>query len=462
MSDPRPAPLVVAPFQLDSLRAQAGPDTSTGVVAAEYSAFDGSGPKEKRRGAHSRARHPRRRARRLLVAALVLLILAGAAGAFVDVRLGRPDPLPVLRSEPLPSVNLAAQPIASALPWPASGQGAVAIPALGVVLAPQTQDAVPVASLTKLMTAYVILHDHPLAVGSPGPSITVTEADVADYGEDIVSDDSSVAVKLGEVLTERQLMGGLLVHSSDNFADLLATWDAGSVPAFVAKMNATALSLGMDHSHFADPSGISPQSESTAYDIAKVAALDMQDPNVRAMVKMPDITLPVAGTVETYTPLLGLDGIVGVKSGFTDAAGGGDVVAVVRPIDGVPVTLLAAVTSQQGPGVLAIAALHGLALVNALSQFVGRTTVLHKGQLVARITSDGRTVTATASSSVSMLTWPGTTATRVFHPIGHLTDKARRGARIGTVVVTLGGQQVLVPVRLTQNVPRETLLQRIF
>jgi serine-type D-Ala-D-Ala carboxypeptidase (penicillin-binding protein 5/6) len=459
VSDPHPAPLVVAPFPLDSLRdaAPLAPPAPNGSRGSR-----GPGPRGKR--THPRSRRPRRRrwARRLFVAALILAILVGAAGAFVDVRLSRPDPLPVLRSEPLPPLNLAAQPIASALPWPVAGQGAVAVPALGVDIAPDTQEAVPVASLTKLMTAYIILHDHPLAVGSPGPSITVTEADVADYGQDIVNDDSSVAVKLGEVLTERQLMGGLLVHSADNFADLLAAWDAGSVPAFVAKMNATALSLGMDHSHFADPSGISPQSESTAYDIAKVASLDMENPNVRAIVRMPDITLPVAGTVGSYTPLLGLDGIVGVKSGFTDEAGGGDVVAVVPTIQGVPVMLLAAVTSQQGPNVLNTAALHGLALVDALDQFVGRATVLHKGQLVARVTSDGRTVTATAASSVSMLTWPGTTATSVFHPVRHLTDQARRGARVGTVVVTLGGQQALVPVRLTQNVPRETTLQRIF
>ena len=124
--------------------------------------------------------------------------------------------------------------------------------------------------------------------------------------------------------------------------------------------------------------------------------------------------------------------------------------------------LLAAITSQQGPNVLAWAGLHGLALVNAIGPLIGTATVLHKGQLVAQVTSAGRTVTATASSSVTMLTWPGTTATRTFHPARHVTDQARRGAPVGTVAVTLGGQRVLVPVRLTQDVPRESLLQRIF
>jgi serine-type D-Ala-D-Ala carboxypeptidase (penicillin-binding protein 5/6) len=444
---------MVAPFPLDSL---------VDAAVDDGPAPNGAAPEERGRKAARADRRRTRRRRRWLLFAMAFAVLIAAAAAFVGVQLGKPDPLPVLRSVPLPSVNLAPQQVAAALPWPAQGEGAVAVPALGITVSPGPQATVPVASLTKLMTAYVILHDHPLAVGTPGPSITVTQADVDDYGEDAVNDDSSVPVKLGEVLTERQVLGGLLVHSADNYADLLARWDAGSVPAFVAKMNTVAQSIGMDHSHFADPSGISPQSESTATDIVTVASLDMNDPNVQAIVKMPSITLPVAGSVASYTPMLGVDGIVGVKSGFTSQAGGGDVVAAVRSVHGVPVVVLAAITSQQGPNILNVAAMRGLALVNAAAPYIGTATVLQKGQPVARVTSDGKTVTATASSSVSMFTWPGTTATRVFHRMGRLTDQAKRGARVGTVVVTLGNQQVVVPVKLTQNVPRPTLMQRIF
>ena len=90
---------------------------------------------------------------------------------------------------------------------------------------------------------------------------------------------------LNEQITEAQVLGGMLVHSADNYADLLATWDAGSIPAFVAKMNATAARLGMDHSHFADASGVNPGSESTASDLLKVAALDMADPTFASMVQ---------------------------------------------------------------------------------------------------------------------------------------------------------------------------------
>jgi serine-type D-Ala-D-Ala carboxypeptidase (penicillin-binding protein 5/6) len=258
------------------------------------------------------------------------------------------------------------------------------------------------------------------------------------------------------------VLGGTLVHSADNYADLLARWDAGSIPAFVAKMNAAAASLGMRNTHFADASGVDPGSQSTASDILKVAQADMADPTFAALAKMPSITLPVAGTISTYTPLLGLAGIIGVKSGYTTAAGGCDVLGVVRMVHGRPALLLAAVTGQTGPGVLALAGLHGLALVNAVGPVIGASQVLAGDHVVAHLSQGGRSVAARTASSVSMLTWPGVTANRVFRPERHLSDQARRGDQVGVIVVTLGGQRTEVPVRLDQDAPHLSLLQKLF
>jgi D-alanyl-D-alanine carboxypeptidase (penicillin-binding protein 5/6) len=378
----------------------------------------------------------------------------------VRIRLGAADPPPQLTSVLNGEIHVPALPMA--LPWPQTGQGAVAIPSLGVDVASGSQTPVPVASLTKLMTAYVVLQDHPLDLGRPGPNVTITQDDVTDYEFDTVSDQSNALVSVGEILTEEQLLAGMLVHSADDYADILARWDAGSDAAFVAKMNATAAQLGMSHSHFVDASGISIMSQSTAGDIVKVAALDMDSALVRAIVRMPDVTLPMAGTIRSYTPLLGLQGILGVKSGYTVAAGGCDVVAVERTVHGRTVRILAAVTGQTGPAVLAVAGLHGLALVNAVLPLIGTAPVVSAGQLVAHVRSNGRVVEARAAASASVLTWPGLSAQRVFVAEGSLTDRARRGARAGTVVVSLGTQQVVVPVRLQANLTRQSLLQRLF
>jgi serine-type D-Ala-D-Ala carboxypeptidase (penicillin-binding protein 5/6) len=434
---------MVAPFTLDSLR---GPSPA---VPPD--------PEDGRRSGHSRRR--RRRGRRWLLL-LVLILLVAAAGAFVGVRLKVQDPAPAVTPVLAGTVRVPAHPVT--LPWPTTGQGAIAVPSIGIEVASGPEKPVPVASLTKLMTAYVVLHDHPLTLNQPGPTITVSQADVDDYNLDVASNDSSALVALNEQITEEQVLGGLLVHSADNYADLLARWDAGSIPAFVAKMNADAVRLGMLHSHFADASGINPFSSSTASDLLKVAAPDMANAAFASLVKMPSITLPVAGTISTYTPLLGLQGTIGVKSGFTTAAGGCDVLAVIRTVQGKPVLLLAAVTGQEGPNVLALAGLHALALVDAVGPLIGSTTVVPGNQVEAHVSEGGTSVNARATASASMLTWPGVTATRVLRPARHVSDHPRRGTQVGIVVVTLGTQHVAVPVRLERDVPPPTLLQRLF
>ena len=311
---------------------------------------------------------------------VVLLALVVAAAAFVGVRLRARDPAPAVTPVLARTVSVPSH--AVALPWPNVGQGAVDVPAIGIDVASGPEQPAAVAGLTKLMTAYVILHDHPLPLGQSGPTITVSQADVDDYNNDTVDDDSNAEVTAGEQISEQQVLSGLLVHSADNYADLLARWDAGSTTAFVAKMNADGAALGMSQSHFSDASGVNPASVSTASDILKAASADMEDPDFAAIVKMPAVTLPVAGTISSYTPLLGIQGVLGVKSGFTTAAGGCDVIAVIREVDGRQVLLLAAVTGQQGPEVLAQAGLHALALVDSLGPLIGTTQVL-PGEAVA-------------------------------------------------------------------------------
>jgi D-alanyl-D-alanine carboxypeptidase (penicillin-binding protein 5/6) len=433
---------MVAPFRLDSLREPAPPPPS----APEH-------------GKHGTTSHRRRRRRRGWAFLLAFLLVLVAAGAYVGLKLTRPEPAPAVTSALTRTVHVPARTVT--LPWPTVGQGAVSIPSMGVSVASGPEQAAPVASLTKLMTAYVVLHDHPVAPGKPGPTITITQADVDDYDNATDNDDSNAAVAVGEQISEADVLGGLLVHSADNYADLLATWDAGSLPAFVAKMNATSARLGMHQSHFADASGVSPGSQSTASDLLKVAGLDMAIPTFAGFVRQSSVTLPVAGTISTYTPLLGIQGVIGVKSGFTSQAGGGDVLAVDRTVDGKQVLLLAAVTGQTGPVVLAQAGLHALALVDAMVPFIGSTEVLPQGHVVAHVSEAGTTISATSVSSASMLTWPGVTATCVFVPARQVSKQASRGTAVGKVVVTLGTQKVLVPVQLDGDIPPETLRQRL-
>ena len=114
---------------------------------------------------------PDRRHRRWPWAVLVLVVAVAVAAG---VQLGRPLPgVAMHRSLPVMTPVAGATP---ALPWPAAGEAAVAIPQLGVTVQSGPEAAVPIASLTKIMTGYVTLRDHPLAPGAQGPMLVMTSA----------------------------------------------------------------------------------------------------------------------------------------------------------------------------------------------------------------------------------------------------------------------------------------------
>jgi len=403
-----------------------------------------------------------RNGRRLLGAratAIIVLVVVVLLAGLVVFRLHAPVPNAVVTADLAQSVTVDTP--AVTLPWPTVGEAAVAIPDIGFDMPSAPEVSVPVASLTKLMTAYIILHDHPLRLGQNGPMVTISQADIDDYDTDTVSDESNAQVALGEQISEKDLVGGMLVHSANNYASTLARWDAGSVAAFVAKMNQTAVTLGMVHTHYADPTGYDQNSESTPEDLLKVAGPDMTNPVFAGFVKMSSITLPVAGTISTYTPLLGTQGVIGVKSGFTTVAGGCDVLAVYRVVHGQRVLVITAVTGQTGPNVLDEAGLQALNLANATASAAGESTVVEPGELVAHVTAAGNTETASAAAGTSMLSWPGVVAHRHFIRGGTIHQGAKSGTVVGSVVVQLGHQRQVIPVRLQHDLAKESILSRI-
>jgi D-alanyl-D-alanine carboxypeptidase (penicillin-binding protein 5/6) len=204
--------------------------------------------------------------------------------------------------------------------WPSAGQAAVAVAGVGVVGASPNERKVAIASVTKMMTALIVLHDHPLVAGQAGPPVTMAPSDVRDWREDVRAGNSAVEVKAGETLSEHQLLEALLIPSGDNIADRLAIWDAGSTRAFVKKMNLTARALGLRSTSYVDPSGVEPGSASTAADQALLASKLMADPVAADIVGLQRIDLPVAGILANRNPALAVDGIVGVKGGFSSHA----------------------------------------------------------------------------------------------------------------------------------------------
>ena len=256
--------------------------------------------------------------------------------------------------------------------WPAAGQAAFLQAGQSQVHAGPNQHAAPIASVAKVMTAYLVLRDHPLGLGQDGPTIRLTDADVADTERRRGRGESVVSITAGEQLTARQALQALLLPSANNIAAALARWDAGSVDRFVARMNATARSLGMTHTRYTDPSGYDDATVSTAADQVRLVDLAMRLPVFASIVATPSATLPVAGTVHNTNALLGYKGFVGVKTGSTDAAGGCFAFRAIRWIDGKRTTITGVVLGQ--PGHNRIAA--GLAAADAMvDRIAGRRAV---------------------------------------------------------------------------------------
>jgi D-alanyl-D-alanine carboxypeptidase (penicillin-binding protein 5/6) len=250
----------------------------------------------------------RRRRRALLAAALALLLAYTAfAGARHPLN-GKTQPINDTDRTYLPSGN-----------WPQRGQAALVLGNGRPAATPQEQP-VPIASLAKVMTAYLTLERYPLSVAEDGFTITITAAQAQAEAQDAAQNQSAVAVQAGEQLTERQLLEALLIPSGNNIARVLATQLAGSETRFTAAMNAEARTLGMDHTLYTDPSGFDPSTVSTAADQLHVFERAMRFPVFRQIVSMASVTLPVAGTLTNYNPLIA-EGYAG-KTGSDAAAGG--------------------------------------------------------------------------------------------------------------------------------------------
>ena len=257
--------------------------------------------------------------------------------------------------------------------WPADGTSAAGISGIGVTDGPGATRRVPIASVAKLMTAYVILQDHPLPAGRSGPVITIERSEAAAYPAQARDGDSLVAVAAGEAISERHALEALLLPSADNMAWILARWDAGSQKAFTAKMNATAHRLGMTDTNYTDASGLDSATVSTAADQVRLGMAAMRVPALAAIVGMPTAVIPVAGAIRNTNTLLGQDGIVGLKTGSTRAAGGCLLVAAWQEVSGHETLIVAAAFGQPGTAgtILPNALRAGHSLVLALDRALG-------------------------------------------------------------------------------------------
>jgi D-alanyl-D-alanine carboxypeptidase (penicillin-binding protein 5/6) len=351
-------------------------------------------------------------ARRISTETAPPLVLQRALAAYVRI----PGPIPKLA-------------------WPREGQAAAEVEGIGSLGGSGGSEPVPIASVAKVMTAYLTLLEHPLTAGQPGFVMTITLADVEEQGDRTALGESTVPVKVGERLTERQALQALLLPSANNIAAALAAYDAGGVRAFVARMNATARKLGMTSTTYTDPSGFERSTVSTAADQLRLAHVAMQIPAFATIVAEPSAVLPVAGKVSNYDGLLGTEGYVGIKTGSDSAAGGCLMFAKRVDVAGRRLTVLGVVLGQREGALVEAALMSAQRLGDSAAASLRTETVLPAGTTVLRASNvDGARAQAVTASALQEVGWGGAELPARVLERRSLT-KLRAGERVASVAI---------------------------
>ncbi|MGE4547078.1 MAG: D-alanyl-D-alanine carboxypeptidase family protein, partial [Desulfurella sp.] len=291
--------------------------------------------------------------------------------------------------------------------WPPNTQYAIAVQNEGLIEKSPNQNPFPTASVAKIMTAYIILKDHPLKFDENGPTLTVTNNDVQEYLADKKNGQSVVKVEAGEKLNERQMLEALLLPSANNIATILARWDSGSVRNFVEKMNETAKQLGMTNTHYADPAGISLNTQSSAYDQVLLAQKAFEIPTFRHIVGMAQATLPVCSTVYNVNYVLGKDGIVGIKTGSMPQIGANFVFAAKHFVGYKQITIIGAIFGSGGKEPLMTALNGALTAINSTKPYLDLKQIIKKNQLIGTLYyPNGFKTHVISKDSIYSVVWP--------------------------------------------------------
>lgn len=391
---------------------------------------------------------------RVFLGLTAVLILIGGVYTAMAYNRALPSTAPQL----MVATTLPAQPVG--LPWPAYGQSAVGAQGYGVLASSHDGLAVPIASVAKVLVATAVLRQKPIVSGQQGPLITITAQDVEVFEQAAAEGGSVVTVVEGEQISEYQALQALLLPSGNNMADTLANWAFGSTDAYLAYANNLAKGIGMAGTRIADASGFLPQSVSTASDLVKLGEAAMQNPVLAEIVAQQQAEIPEAGVVYNVNFLLGQDGIIGIKTGNTNAAGGCFLFAAVREV--VPGQRVTVVGAILGAPSLNVAMRDAVPLLNAAYQGFGQITVVKAGQTVANYSLPwGTRTTAIAQKSLTIFGWRGLSYKPNFGLLPLQSPQAA-GYKVGTVGVDSIAGRKTVPVVLGGSTSSPTTRWRLF
>lgn len=399
-----------------------------------------------------RSARRRRRRRGWLIALLVFaLVLAGTGGYVVWALMAAPPPpTATIRT---PTVTT---PSAAAFAMPAEGAAAISVTGAADYLGPDgiqlasdaTGTGAPraIASISKLITALVVLDAHPLSGASdPGPTITFSKADHALYDKYYVLGAAILDMPTGSSMSLHDALATMLIPSASNYAEAVSTWAFGSQGAFLAATRAWLTAHDLTGTSIVEPTGISPRNTSTTSDLLKIGALAAANPTIAQITATDRMTVPGLGTLVNTNDLLGQDGITGLKTGNLGAGTFSLLYTASLNVGaGEPLTVTGAVLD--GFSRESVDA-DVLGLLSSIRAGFHHVPVATAGEVIGTFETEwGASAELVIADDAAILTWSDT-------PIAVTMDTATPvtytdGERVGSVTWTAGPNTVTAPVEV--------------
>lgn len=369
-------------------------------------------------------------------------------------------PLPAIK----PSIEtpVLKQPSSSELNWPKTGQASLGFMDSNYTESKGDQKTAPIASIAKVVTALVVLENKPLQLGEQGPVITLSAADEELYKKYKSNDGSVVPTTAGEQITQYQILQAMMLPSSNNLSDSLAIWAFGSMPNYTSAANNYLKRNGLSNTVVGgDASGLNPATKSTSQDLIKLGKLAMQNPVLSQIVGQSTATgIPLTTSVKNVNYLLGSNGVIGIKTGNSDEAGGAFLSASKISVNGKPVTIITAVEQADN---LYGALQSSLGLIKSIQSSFEPVSIVKKGQVVGQYKIPwGGSAQAVATSDLTMDSYskisPSVEVNLVAVNVGR-----KANSNVGNIEVNKSFQnnKKQVPAILNSEIPEPPLSWRL-
>jgi len=401
------------------------------------------------------ARARRRRIRRRVTGLVVLLVIVAAVGTYLPLTLLAPLS-PATLSSTKPSFT---QPGAVVLTLPSVGEAAVSVTGAeayprtvgtnGILASSGGASPLPIASISKLITALVVLDAKPLTGTDPGPTLTFSKADHDLYDQYYVLGASIEPMKTGSTLSEHDALALMLVASACNYADAVSTWAFGSRARYLSAVKSWLATHGLTNTTIVEPTGIDPRNVSTPADLIAIGKLAIMNPAVAAIVGSRSITVPGVGSLSNNNISLGSEGINGIKTGTLDTVGSSLLFSATADVGlAKPITIVGVILGGESRESVDRAA---QLMVRSIRSGFHTVQLVGDGTVVGRYSTtwkDGARVVT--GSRASVLTWSDApiTSKMTIKPVTTATD----GSTVGSLDFVVDGAPIAVPLVLDGSI----------